>query len=447
MEECMQLKRKIRVVLGILIGMSLLSGCGSMRLASTLKHDPGMEGLKLDGNAKLSLSQVHAAQDKGSKVYMPNAGKFNSPTGLKSLKEHARQAYPDLFGGDFTDLPMFVSVDCHCTNDTSIETAAMLTAFTAGIIPFPAGDTLECKVRTRVADPDGYAVDAEKAFTMSSSMWLSLLSPLGLIPVPGAADIRAWFPFSDMGGEFEAKCNKLMMDSIVEAAAQGIAQADKTRLQAAAKSRRDRLREQTVHGARYWTYLGFRRSDPKSEGPFDTVVLMVFGEKPSLSARPLCQVTADALKNGKWQPVSAYLPGITPLTTVRVVMGPDGKPAGARLEEAPEPPLEDFVDLPDKCQPDHIRWSNAVLVEAKNTSLRKLVQQGSPEVLTRLVTRIEKAVLDLNERAQLADGRAQQLMVDGKDAKEETETAVLCRQRTAIFQAILPALKQAAARS
>jgi hypothetical protein len=428
----MQIKGRTTGVLWVLLVLFTLSGCASYRYATTLKPDPGNKGLKVADGVKFALVNVRTTADQKTPPNL-NLGEFK----ITELNARASEVYPALFGIDFADLPVSVSLDCTYSSTN-------LVPFGLGIIPLPGTDTVECAVRTRVADVDGYAVDAVRAFTLSSALWGTLFTPLGLIPVPGAADVRSNFFTDDK--ENDKRIDQLMMDSLVEAVARSVAQADKTSLQAAAKSRRDRLGEQTVHGARYWTYLGFSRSDPKSEGPFDVAILTVFGEKPSLSARPLSQATVAGLKDRKWQPAPAYLQGITPLISVKVVMGADGKPAGARLEEVAEPPLEDFVNLPDKCQPDHIRWSNAVLVEAKNTSLRKLVQQGSPEVLTRLVTRIEKAVLDLNERAQLADSRAQQLMVDGKDAKEETETAVLCRQRTAIFQAILPALKQAAAK-
>ncbi|MBW1834048.1 MAG: hypothetical protein JRI62_04445 [Deltaproteobacteria bacterium] len=75
------------------------------------------------------------------------------------------------------------------------------------------------------------------------------------------------------------------------------------------------------------------------------------------------------------------------------------------------------------------------------------MRERNPEYLINLVTRIEKAVLNLNEQAQMADSRVQEMVVEGKgaDTTQANELSVLCRQRIAIFKPILAALKQAVA--
>ncbi|MCE5275429.1 MAG: hypothetical protein LLG43_09850, partial [Deltaproteobacteria bacterium] len=95
---------------------------------------------------------------------------------------------------------------------------------------------------------------------------------------------------------------------------------------------------------------------------------------------------------------------------------------------------------------DNLRWSNGVLLEAKNRSLPKVLKEKSGSELVGLATRIEKSILDLNEQSERAKDRAQTKVEKGDgDPAPDRELSVLCRQRIEILKPILAAVKQQAA--
>ncbi|MEN6448328.1 MAG: hypothetical protein ABFD70_11460, partial [Syntrophaceae bacterium] len=148
--------------------------------------------------------------------------------------------------------------------------------------------------------------------------------------------------------------------------------------------------------------------------------------------------------SGKWTPVTGYLRRTKNLTAVGVLME-NGAPARIAVRTVEEPPLEDFIETPSLTA-DNLRWSNGVLLEAKNRSLPKVLKEKSGSELVGLATRIEKSILDLNEQSERAKDRAQTKVEKGDgDPAPDRELSVLCRQRIEILKPILAAVKQQAA--
>jgi hypothetical protein len=115
------------------------------------------------------------------------------------------------------------------------------------------------------------------------------------------------------------------------------------------------------------------------------------------------------------------------------------------LRTVDEPPLEDFIELPAVAAANRkeiIRWSNGVLLEVKNRTLPRMLQQKSSRELMDLATRIEKTLLDLDLQAEQCKNRAQGMVEQGQgDPTAERELAVLYRQRIEVFKPIVGALK------
>ena len=137
--------------------------------------------------------------------------------------------------------------------------------------------------------------------------------------------------------------------------------------------------------------------------------------------------------------------------TSAIVLMENDLPAKVLLRTVDEPALDDFIDLP--VAPKHkamqvTHWSNGVLLQVKNRTLPRMIQEKSSADLLDRVTRIEKAILDLDLHAEQLKNRAQVIIEQGQgDGSVERDLAILFKQRIEIFKSILSALKQGAART
>ena len=152
-------------------------------------------------------------------------------------------------------------------------------------------------------------------------------------------------------------------------------------------------------------------------------------------------------ESGNWRPVRSYLRSARTLTQVSVLIE-NNVPVRAVVRTPDTPPLEDFIDTPDLSGSDRaeiLRWSNGVLLEAKNRSLENVLKQESRDTLLSLATRIEKSILDLSAQAERAKDRAQTMVEqDQGDPAPDRELSILCRQRIEILKPVLAAVKYAA---
>lgn len=396
-----------------------------------------MDKFAVSDNVKFCLVQLNADQDKKSNMYVDVKG-----IKITDMKQHVSGLYPDLLGNDFGDIPVYVDVNSKCSNS---DWGAMLTGFTMGVIPFPSGSEIECKVRTRVTGEGEWVIDKTVSFTRTDKLWLTLTSPLGLLPIPGRSDLpRVCFLFDLTGKKSMARSKKLTMDSLTEAVVRSIRQADPDKLKAVSAYRKSRIRQVSINGQSVWSFLGFGCSSKELKSN-DMAAFSIYREYPTWDAKPVEQVIVARLKDDIWQPVNGYLRSVKELTAAMVVLE-NGRPSKAVVKKIAHPPLEDFIELPNTYTANDLRWNNGILIEVKNNTLPLLIREKSRGDLTKFITRIEKAMLVLNERAQMADNKVQQIVVNKGDPKNVSEFSVLYNQRIAIFGAILSALKRSGAR-
>lgn len=422
----------------------LLAACGSYRITSTLKPS-GNTDLSL-GQARFSLARFSIMHDEKD-ISAQNSAKALTH---EFLNDRAKALYPNLFTDEWTALPILATAEIRSGGDTGIMLAAFATALTAGVIPFPGEKTTDISVATDVRGAGGDSLAAGNvSFQFEEVIWVSLIGPLGCIPVPGEADGRGtmflFIPITGPGyAEAQTEYNNYMADRIIETIVRQLRTIDPAKLNAAYRARASRLRDVVIDGRTVWSFLAPTLSNENNQAVSFTALF--YRDHPNRDVQPFEHVeVARRDAAGVWIPKTGYLRGAQSLTSVKTVMD-KGVPADITVNQVTEPPLEDFIDLPENAGADDIRWSNRILIEAKNTSLLRLMQQGTRPELARLITRIEKNVLNLNEKAQMADSRVQQIVVNGGDPKETNEMAVLYRQRITILEAVLSALKRAGTR-
>ncbi len=427
--------------MGILLICMLLSGCASQRVASTLRPSDD-KGLTL-GQARFSIigyTDVYEKPIPGIEEYRLTA---------RQLQERAEVLYPELFSDDWTALPVMVRAEIK-HDSSGLNLAAMLSGFTLGIIPFSGTAVTSHKITTDVRDALGESMaDKNVSFDVEFGTWVTIFSPFGSLPVPGRADlprdtVLLGIPLSGEPYAMKEKYGPYNTDIMIEAVVKNLRSIDTTAMETAYKARRSRLQEIAIDGQNYWSCLAPVIS--QESGRPVSFAAMLFQEKPDRGTKPYAQVVvARRGESGGWVPVNGYLRNTRKLTTVSTLME-GGAPSRIAVRVVEEPPLEDFIDTPDLTGPgraDNLRWSNGILLEAKNRSLEKLLREESRSALLGLVTRIEKSILDLNEQAERAKDRAQTKVEKGEgDPAPDRELSILCRQRIEVLKPVLGAIKQ-----
>lgn len=414
-------------------------GCGSARYASTLKptNDP-----------KRTLGEpyriVSVKVDRQGGV----AAGWHGLT-PDAVAAEAKRRYPAIFVDRFDAVPVVADVK-GVFHDQSFV-GALLTGFTLGVIPFPSTQRSDLSVSVELLDERGERKRSEPVrFVREDSLWMSIVGPLGCIPIPGDSDLPRDTVFLLIGADSSSpKTRELTLASTVEAIVEGIGKIDPRQRHALASARRSRIREIELEGKRYRSVIApaFSKGFDKQEKP-DLYQALLFDGEPLTTARPVEVLTvARRDEGGKWVPVTAYPRKAARRLIAINALQEDGVPARLVATEVTEPPLEDFVTIalagPDDAgRADEIRWNNRILLEIKNKSLAGwLAARSTPEVLD-VVTRMEQAILDIDRESDLAKDRAVTLSQDGKDVTAVRELTLAYRERAEILKALLSILKQ-----
>jgi len=416
----------------------MFSGCGSVRYVSTLKPT-GDKDLQID-RARFNLTSFTYPALKNDQKAQPQP----SPA---LIYERSKALYPNVFTDDWTALPVQVTIS-DAVNRSGYNIAAMITGFSLGIIPFMGTIPYTFTVDFVVTDHRGGRLYEKKSqFEIEHAEWGSIL-PIGLLPAPGPSDLPR--DYYAMGGDYLAKASTKIYnyaaDCIVESVVQGLRTADQAKLLAAHQERQAYQQELIVEGKHYWSYLTMTPAIKDKPAEFR---VLLYQDIPKRVVKPAEEVVvARQDDSGGWRPVSAYLRTARGLTAASVLME-NGVPSKVVVRAVAEPPLADFIDTPDLRVSDRnaiLRWSNGVLLDAKNRSLEKVLREESRDGLLVMITRIEQSILDLSEKSEQAKDRAQRIMEKGEgDPDPERELSLLYRQRIEVLKPILAALKQEAA--
>ncbi|TSK04257.1 MAG: hypothetical protein FPO08_18160 [Geobacter sp.] len=436
-------------ILTLSLFICLLSGCGSARFDSTLIPS-GNTQLALTERFNLSSFAITPSsenQDIGS----TQIG-FNPK--VREIRSRARELYPFVFTDDWAAVPVDTAAITTYVGPGRLATS--LGAMTLGLVPFPTSERMDYEVHVAVVDETGDKIAARPVkFRRKNGMWISVLGPLGCLPIPGRS-LRPretlFLNFRESGPSFDRKADAVTTDSLVEALVIALKELPPERLAKVRKARQAGLKEVSVEGVSY-SYLltpAFSKGVERQEKA-DQMVMLLYGEKPHPDLQPLeTAIVAQRADNGRWLPVSAYLKrtGKSLISVTALLEG--GIPGRLVVTEVSEPPLEDFLSVQtaagDLETAEAMRWSNKVLLKAKNRSLPGLLQQKSTPDLLDLITQVENSFLDLNRMAETAKDRAQKAVADGGDGGTARELSLTCRERGDILKPILAAMKQEVAR-
>lgn len=405
------MKCSLYPVIWLVATVLLASGCTTINKSGLLEVDPGQKQSSIEGV------------------------KFGLVVQGNNFTAKAREYYPNLFRDDFTSLPVIVSRSCQRKRNEIFDDGTGPFAMLLSIIaPFPFFDNHQsCKGNIVAPGAEGYLVEKPFDYSWVATEFFSI-NPVYWILMPFV-------------NESEAKLSE--DQALVENAVRALKEVNPGLLQDAQNYRRDRLQLVTIEGRPYRAFIGLEQSEKarKEGGGFDTATVLFFNEQPQFFDQAQERVVVARKEGTHWYARDAYLRhlGLKRLAAASVLME-NGRPARVVIREKVAPQVENFLFLDNDKDMNEIRWSNNLLIEAKNTTLLQLLRQGSRLEITGLITRIEKEILNLNEKAQMAASRAQQIVITGGDPKAANEMAVLYRQRITIFEAILSALKRAGTR-
>lgn len=408
----------------------------SQRAITTLKETPGaattLAGMKF---------RVAMAEDSAAK---PVSGDY--------LQQGLVKAYPELFTNDLEAIPLVVRQKSEI--DQQIV-GAIITGFTLGIIPFPAHTGFRMEVGVTPWTSNG-ALQPESVvkYIRRDHGWMTIFTPLGFLPIPGRSDIPRHTGMADGGGmaTFTQNAAALSESSLHKAVVSALANMDQTALRQYWKQRQA-LPSITVDiDGRPFTgrLLPAFSQNLRQPGGADEYRLVLRnttqqGDAQRTTTAEIPVARRDAA--GDWTVKRHYLP-FASRPMVATALLENGVPARPVVMPVDNPPLNDFIDPPvaaDQMAAAPVRWSNGILLHIKNSSLAGEVRALPLADVQQLLTRLETAMLDLNERAGRANDRAQAAIEKGESPDAWREMATVYRQRLEILKAVTGLVRQESA--
>lgn len=417
----------------------LLAGCMSARGTSTLKEVP-------DAAQRLSGLQfrVTAVEEAGC----------NTPGCVQGLQETMSKGYPELFSDDLEAIPLLVRLK---TDDDSNGAGAFIGGFfTLGTIPVPVYSGFAKEVGVTPWSGAGAVLpESVIRYTRRDHFWMTIFTPLGLIPMPGRSDMdrdTGTLLTANTGYEAYSKKQHAFNElNLQKAVLSALAVMDQPALHRVAAERKAMPALEVDIDGRHFSgrLLPAFSQNLRQPGGADQYQL-VLRNTESRDGRAVTTThaipVARRVAAGNWEVQRHYLP-FSARPMVATVLLADGLPQRPLVLPVEQPPLADFIDVPET-RPEAaapVRWSNGILLQIKNGPLAaELAAKPLPE-LRDLITRLESSLLDLNERVGRANDRAQQAIEKGENPEALRELAVVYRQRGEILKAVLQMVRQEAA--
>lgn len=418
--------------LAVAAGVLMLSGCISQRGISTLKEVPG-------AGDRLAGLQFRVAAVEGNSPY----------DGVDGLQGVMARGYPQLFSQEPEAIPLLVRVKSE--SDDQIA-GAILTGLTLGIIPFPVrtGFNREIGV-TPWSGSGGVLPESVIRYSRRDHAWMTIFTPLGLIPIPGRSDMErdtAMLLADPTLAEYVKKQGAFSEQVLQKAVLSALAGLDQPALRRYAAERKAMPTfSSDIDGRRYESrLLPTYSKDMRQPGGADQYRLHMKAVDANGKITTYQPVVARRDAGGAWQVLRPYLL-FASRPTVATVLLENGVPARGVVMPVENPPLADFIERPEVDGQEAawiVRWSNGILLQIKNSTLAGELRGQSLPQLQELMTRLESSLLDLNERVGRANDRAQQAVEKGESPDTQRELAVVYRQRGEIIKAILGAVRQEA---
>ena len=421
---------------GLIIAGSVLvlSGCMSARGTSTLKEVP-------DAAQRLAGLQFRVAA-------VDEAG-CNTPGCVQGLQETMSKGYPRLFSDDLEAIPLVVRLKTETDNN---GVGAFIGGFfTLATLPVPSYTGFAKEVGVTPWSGAGAVLpEAVIRYTRRDHIWVTVFTPLALIPLPGRSDMdRATGTLMNANDDTYPKKQQAFNElNLQKAVLTALAQMDQPALRRIAAERKAMpALEADIDGRHYSGRLlpafsqGFRQTGSADQYQLVLRNTELRDGRQTITTHHIPVARRSAA--GGWEVLRHYL-SFSARPMVATVLLADGLPAQPLLLPVEQPPLADFLDVPDT-RPESaapVRWSNGILLQIKNGPLAAELAAKSQQELGELTTRIETALLDLNERVGRANDRAQQAIGKGESPEALRELAVVYRQRGEVLKAVLQMVRQ-----
>jgi len=186
------MKRAWMICLG-LAGIFFLGGCASVRVKTDLMPEENPE--MAVSSAKFYIAGLNYTVNDGCgrQVKSPIDSAYEKNL-LRSLRNECSAGYPGLFTGDSSDaFPLWVEVTDEITTRDGKFIAWMLCTLTVTPMIFPAPVGWDRDIHVSAGLWNGHeGIAGQKTgreFRREENLWVSVLTPFALIPVPGKSDL------------------------------------------------------------------------------------------------------------------------------------------------------------------------------------------------------------------------------------------------------------------
>lgn len=419
----------------VLALMVALSGCMSQRFKTNLpatthdvSHWAGMKFYvaEVDKSGLVQKAQIHEQLT----AFQPAV-----------LQEELVKTYPQLFVNDPSAVPLRVVISG--LEDDNSPVGPMLTGFTMGVIPFPDVSYVKARVRVEVLLTGGQPLPGpvETSFETKRVMYMSLVGPLGIIPVIGPSDAprQAMFFFIPLTkGVYSTQLpsRDLAIKATTESIMRGLDSLDVAAVRTAQQSRQKQLRVVDLGGRRLHLLMNYGNSQVKDK-LVETAFVNVYEQEPTINAKPMAVIPVATREAGAWttQRGMLYLSDQDYQVSALLENGVPMVPVAQRTELQ----LEDLIRTPSNLE--GVQWSNSRLLALKNERWPQEIQTMSAEMVVERITRLENAIMENSASIERANDAAQDAIAKGGDPRESREWAIFLRQRIEILKALLMPLK------
>lgn len=387
------------------------TSCATVSTTGMLEYDGTKKELKVD-DVKFSILKKR---------------EFNS--GYINMTKKAMEYYPNIFLDDFISLPVHINLDCR-TKSQQHDEGAILYALSLGLLPAPLDSKEEyCKGNLELTGIDGDLIKKDIMYSFDRMRWVPGIPFLPIAPI-----VHSRKDFDNMEEQ-----------TLVEYVVRSINEVDPMKLKDLYEYRKSRLQKINLSGKTFWVFVGLTRSiesQQKNRG-YDIAVAQFWNEYPKILSKPIEVIIVAKKDDMGWNEVSS-IPRKLDLKKLTMISGKvvNNRPYGINIYENVKPKVEYFIYLTDPNDIEEIRWSNNMLVEAKNLTFTEDLKYKGKDELIKLRTDLEKELLNLNEKLSRLELTMQQKLVNKESIINESAFIPVYQQRINIFESLILTIKQ-----
>ncbi|MBE9536572.1 MAG: hypothetical protein IMF07_05270 [Proteobacteria bacterium] len=171
------------LILSLLLA-PLLTGCSSTRFTSSIKKQDFNAGEEVKFNIKKAnvVTEVNAMEGQRIKPI------YRNELTLELLRQEAKTAYPDYFTTEADAIPLELDVKVNYSENSWKQFFVSW----ASLNTIPSTKTIKTEVELDIevtGEDDELLLKKSSGFSHEAKNWITMFSPLGLIPIPGKSDI------------------------------------------------------------------------------------------------------------------------------------------------------------------------------------------------------------------------------------------------------------------